>query len=180
MMTRSALRADSAVVLGPRRRRETRFTHFVRSAQTVPASQKWKRALRARPPRACAPRRAINRPPRVPPTAQQRSWCFSRNTTVHRAKPGAGVRRQRHMRRRAAQSAWPRARSARFVFWLAETVWAERPQGVERVSRRAMRSSSAGNPSRSEGLPHSSAGAYPPAALPRSVRASSAIPTRTP
>src|SRR5262252_2024560 len=31
-----------------------------------------------------------------------------------------------------------------------------------------MRSSSAGDPERSGGLPHSSAGAYPPAALPRS------------
>jgi len=30
------------------------------------------------------------------------------------AKPGAGVRRQRHMRRRGAQDSWPRA-SARFV-----------------------------------------------------------------
>jgi hypothetical protein len=30
------------------------------------------------------------------------------------AKPGSGVRRQRHLRRRGPQSAWPRARSARF------------------------------------------------------------------
>jgi hypothetical protein len=30
------------------------------------------------------------------------------------AKPWSGVRRQRHLRRRAAQSAWLRARSARF------------------------------------------------------------------
>jgi hypothetical protein len=30
------------------------------------------------------------------------------------AKPWAGVRRLRHLRRRAPQSAWPRARRARF------------------------------------------------------------------
>jgi hypothetical protein len=42
-------------------------------------------------------------------------WDASTNASVVRAKPGSGMRRQRHMRRRAAQGSWPRARSARFV-----------------------------------------------------------------
>jgi hypothetical protein len=45
----------------------------------------------------------------------RRSECLSRDTSVVLAKPWPGVRRQRHMRRRAAQGSWPSARSARFV-----------------------------------------------------------------
>ena len=115
LLWRSALRADSAAMLAPGSRRETRFTHCVRSARTVAASQKTKRALRARRPRRCASRRPTSRPPRAPPTAQQRSCCSTTHATVVPAKPRVGVRRRRHMRRRAAQSSWPRARSARFV-----------------------------------------------------------------
>ena len=43
------VRADSAVVLGPGLRRETPFARCARSGQTVPASQRWKRAARASP-----------------------------------------------------------------------------------------------------------------------------------
>jgi hypothetical protein len=36
------------------------------------------------------------------------------NTSVVLAKPGSGVRRQRHLRRRGTEGSRPRARSARF------------------------------------------------------------------
>ena len=60
---RPALRAGSLPVLGPRRRRETRCTPCGRSARTIAASQRWKRALRARPPRPCAPRPGLQAGP---------------------------------------------------------------------------------------------------------------------
>ena len=75
MVWRSPLRSDSAVLLGPRARRETRFTPFGRSARTVPAGQMNEAREDARHPRPCAARRPTNRPHRVPPTARRRSWC---------------------------------------------------------------------------------------------------------
>ena len=75
MVWRPALRADSAALLGLRARRETRSTHCVRCAQTVPASQMNEARGYARRPQPCAARRPTNRPRRVPPAARYRSWC---------------------------------------------------------------------------------------------------------
>ena len=41
------VRADSAAMLGMKPRRETPFARCARSGQTVPTSQRWKRAARA-------------------------------------------------------------------------------------------------------------------------------------
>jgi hypothetical protein len=49
MVARSAHSADCTAVLGQGSRRITRFTHFVRCAQTVATSQRTKRAARADP-----------------------------------------------------------------------------------------------------------------------------------
>ena len=49
MVARSAHSADCTAVLGQGSRRRTRFTHFVRCAQTVATSQSTKRAARADP-----------------------------------------------------------------------------------------------------------------------------------
>ena len=57
-MRRSSLRADSLAVLGLVVRRETRFTHFVRCAQTIATSQMTKRAD-ARDHEPCVPQRRL-------------------------------------------------------------------------------------------------------------------------
>jgi len=88
MMWRSALRSDSAVLLGLRARRETRCAHCVRFAQTVSASQMNEAREYARRPQPCAARRPINRPYRAPPTAQRRCGCSAMNTSVDRQSRG--------------------------------------------------------------------------------------------
>jgi len=49
--------SDSPAVLGLRSRRITRYVRFAHCTQTDAASQMWERALRARRPQPCAPRR---------------------------------------------------------------------------------------------------------------------------
>jgi hypothetical protein len=88
MLWRSPLRSDSAVLLGLRARRETRFTPFGRCAQTVSASQMNEARGYARRPQPCAARRPRNRASRVPPTAQQCCGCSTTNTSAHRQSRG--------------------------------------------------------------------------------------------
>ena len=109
--------ADCAAMLTARSRRETRFTHFVRYAQTVSASQmKEARCARRRSARADRAAALLAAPqvahPGYRPPRCNSSWCLSTKGTVVPAKPGVGVRRQRHMRRRGTEGSWPRAHSA--------------------------------------------------------------------
>ncbi len=113
LLWRSALQADSAVMLAPGSRRETRCTHCVRLRSDNRGESDERSALRAPTPR-CASRRPTSRPHRVPPTAQRRSWCSTQGTVVP-AKPRVGVRRQRHMRRRGAEALMA-ARASAHVF----------------------------------------------------------------
>ena len=93
LLWRSALQADSAAMLAPGSRRETRFAHCVRCARTIAASQMHE----ARCARA-DPGAALLAAPQVAPTGHRppRSTLvvFVANTTVVQAKPRAGVRRR--------------------------------------------------------------------------------------
>ena len=102
-------------------------------------------------------------PPQVPPAAQQRSRCSSGHGGA--AKAWVGVRRQRHMRRRAAQGAHGRARQAPSLSSYSSRLFerSERSEWSE-VRGWAMRSSSAGTRPHGPGCTFD-AGAHLPAAL---------------
>ena len=96
LLWRSALQADSAVLLAARSRGETRYAHCVRCARTIAASQRWKHALRALPsaPLRCSP------PHKSPPPGIAHRAAtlvvFVEEYLDASAKPWVGVRRQRH------------------------------------------------------------------------------------
>ena len=85
---RSALQADSAVVLGVRARRVTRYANCVRSARTDAPSQFLMRAL-ARGPAPCAPRRHPRDPSRRLAALCRGERCgrTSRRATARCARP---------------------------------------------------------------------------------------------
>ena len=120
---RSALRADSAAVLGLGSRRETRCVHCVHYAQTVATSQSTKRASRADPNLRSSPPHIS--PRRAAPGARQ-LWCQLQQVplTVQQRRVRAGQGR-----------AW-RAERTRTVRW-AVLAWRGRPLARRGLQGRA-------------------------------------------
>lgn len=108
------LRGTSLPVLGLAARCETRFANFVRSAQTVAASQCTKRAVPARGRKSSAPQASRYSPPPGPTRSLAAPLAVWGQTSVRPARAGDGWGRGRCEWRgsREAQHTWPRAAGA--------------------------------------------------------------------
>jgi hypothetical protein len=138
MLKRSALRADSAAVLGFGRCRTTHFAHCVRSVQTGCGMSVVEAREYARPTKPCAPRRFKNRPPPNRLTAFRSTTVVLCPSTNALARKGVlGLAAAGRVKRRGAQGFRPRAYSR------ASTT--DSPQVFER-SERSERSEFCGGP----------------------------------
>jgi hypothetical protein len=134
------LRGTSRVVLGLPARRETRCANFVRSAQTVPASQCTKRAVPARGRKSCAPPASRYSPPPGPTRSLAAALAVWGATLAVSGKVGgwggSGLARMARLPRSAEHWAARRRRAT----------WTDSPGLFER-SERSERSEFSGGPS---------------------------------